>query len=104
MITQTLLPQVFILIFIQYALQLFTEVEVASGGYLPLTTDTKVNSCLVYTIVQHKKIILNNLFLQRLQYFWAQIPHELLRGESQWIYIFGVGVANQSAMHCFSVY
>ena len=45
MITQTLLPQVFILIFIQYALQLFTEVEVASDGYLPLTTDTKVNSC-----------------------------------------------------------
>ena len=29
----------------QYALQLFTEVEVASDGYLPLTTDTKVNSC-----------------------------------------------------------
>ena len=29
----------------QYALQLFTEVEVASGGYLPLTADTKVNSC-----------------------------------------------------------
>ena len=28
----------------QYALQLFTEVEVASDGYLPLTTDTKVNS------------------------------------------------------------
>ena len=38
----------------QYALQLFTEVEVASDGYLPLTTDTKVSSCfsIYYSIAQ----------------------------------------------------
>ena len=78
------------------------------GKYPPLATDTRMNSCfskkLNNEIMLHKKMTLINLFLQRLQYFWAQIPREVLRGESQWIYIFGVGVANQSAMHCFSIY
>ena len=50
------------------------------GKYPPLATDTKMNSCfsknLNNEIMLHKRI-----FLQRLQYFWAQIPRELRRIE-----------------------
>ena len=42
-----------------------------------------------------QKMILSNLFLQRLQYFRAQVQRELLGGEQQ--RIFGVWEANQNA-------
>ena len=51
------------------------------GKYPPLATDTKMNNCfsknLNNEIMLHKKMTLINLFLQRLKYFWAQIPREL---------------------------
>ena len=73
--------------------------------YPPLTTNTKLKSCFsIYQsseIIQHEKMILTpHLILQWLQYFWAQIPRELLRDEKQ--RIFGVWVANQSAPSAFS--
>ena len=46
-------------------------------------------------------ILTSHLILQWLQYFWAQIPRELLRDEKQ--RIFGVWVANQSAPSAFSI-
>ena len=45
--------------------------------YLPLATDTEVNS----EIIQQKMMILTHLFLQLLQHFWVQILRELLKGE-----------------------
>ena len=44
--------------------------------------------------------ILTHLFLQRLQHFRAQIPHELLKGAKQ--RISGVSVANQRASSTLS--
>ena len=52
--------------------------------YLPLATDTEVNSFFIYKdseIIQQKMMILTHLFLQLLQHFWVQILCELLKGE-----------------------
>ena len=54
---------VYYLTVLVYTKQLFTEVEVVSGGYLlsreipPLTTSTLLNSCLLFP---YCKVIINN--------------------------------------------
>ena len=52
--------------------------------YLPPATATEMKSCVsvnLNTEITAQKMILSNLFLQRLQYFRAQVQRELLEGE-----------------------
>lgn len=55
------------------------------NNYLPkwrwLEVDIRIQQC--GQIICQKKMILTQLFLQRLQYFRMQIPRELLRGEKE---------------------